>query len=257
VRSRFLSGTKHFLTLTLSAFAFIASAQNSGTIIYKETSKLHFNIQGDAPPPENLPTERYAQMILYFNADASLYMNDPSIKNDDGIVNDDVSSDGERIRIKMDAPDNRTYCDLKNNQRITQQDFMQRKFLITTDLKSKDWKITGNQKMILSYPCQEATRQDSDKKITVWFTTAIPVSTGPSSYCGLPGVVLAVDINNGDQTIIATSVSKDVDASKIKKPTEGKKVTQEEFNKIRDEKMKEMGITPGSGNNVIIKIDNR
>jgi len=248
--------TKQFLTLTLSAFTLITSAQNSGTIIYKETSKLHFNIQGDAPPPENLPTERNAQMILYFISDASLYMNNPSAKNDGGMVTDDESSDGEHIRIKMDAPDNRTYCDLKNNQRITQQDFMQRKFLITTDLKSKDWKITGNQKMILNYPCQEATRQDSDKKITVWFTTAIPVSTGPSSYCGLPGVVLAVDINNGDQTITATSVSKDVDASKIQKPTEGKKVTQEEFNKIRDEKMKEMGIQPGSGNNVIIKIDN-
>src|SRR5580765_4287736 len=115
--ANFKTMTKHFLTLALSALAFIASAQNSGTIIYKETSKLHFSIQGDAPPPENLPTERNAQMILYFNSDASLYMNDPSIKNDDGIVTDDERSDGEHIRIKMDAPDNRTYCDLKNNQR--------------------------------------------------------------------------------------------------------------------------------------------
>jgi len=248
---------KHLLlALSFSAITFISSAQNSGTIIYKETTKLHFNIQGDAPPPANLPTERNAQMILYFTQDASLYMNDPAAKNDGGMVTEDESSEGEHVRIKMDAPDNRTYCDLKNNQKIIQQDFMDRKFLITTDLKSNDWKITGNQKMILNYPCQEAVKQDSDKKITVWFTTAIPVSTGPSSYCGLPGVVLAVDINNGDQTIVATSVSKDVDSTKIQKPTEGKKVTQEEFNKIRDEKMKEMGIQPGSGNNVIIKIDN-
>jgi len=245
-----------FITLAFFTLTSIALAQNSGTIIFKETSKLHFNIQGDAPPPENLPTEHNSQMILYYTADASLYMNDPKSNNDGGMT-DDVSGDGEHIQIKMSAPDNRTYCDLKNKQQITQQDFMQRKFLITTDLNSKDWKITGNQKMILNYPCQEATRQDTDRKVSVWFTTAIPLSTGPSSYCGLPGVVLAVDINNGNQTITATSVSKDVDASKIKKPTEGKKVTQEEFNKIRDEKMKEMGIAPGSGNNVIIKIDNR
>ena len=83
------------------------------------------------------------------------------------------------------------------------------------------------------------------------------LSTGPSSYCGLPGVVLAVDINNGDQTITATSVNTDtVDVSKIVKPKDGKKVTQEEFDKIRDEKMKEMGVEPGSGNNVIIRISN-
>ncbi|MFI5134720.1 MAG: GLPGLI family protein [Chitinophagales bacterium] len=256
MRSRILSGKNLLLLLSAISITAVIHAQNSGTILYKETAKLHFNIQGDAPPPPNLPTERNAQMILYFTPDASLYMNDPSVKNDDGIVTDDESSDGEHIRIKMDAPDNRTYCDLKNNQQIIQQDFMQRKFLITKDLKSSDWKITGNQKMILNYPCQEAIRQDSDKKITVWFTTAIPLSTGPSSYCGLPGVVLAVDINNGDQTVTATAVNLGaVDASKIQKPTEGKKVTQEEFNKIRDEKMKEMGVQPGSGNNVIIRIN--
>jgi GLPGLI family protein len=254
------NATPKILLLLLSAILISAGihAQNSGTVIYKETAKLHFNIQGDAPPPANLPTERNAQTILYFNSDASLYMNDPNAKNDGGMMeNEEEGGDGEQVRIKMDAPDNRTYCDLKNNQRVDQKDFMQRKFLITTDLKANDWKLTGNQKMILNYPCQEATRQDSDKKITVWFTTAIPVSSGPSSYCGLPGLVLAVDINDGDQTLTATSVKPgEVDASKIVKPKDGKKVTEQEFAKIRDEKLKEMGVQPGSGNNVIIRVEN-
>ena len=233
-------------------------AQNSGTIIYKETAKLHINIQGDAPPPPNLPTERNAQMILYFTPDASLYMNDPSVKNDGGMINEEEAGpDGEHVQIKMDAPDNRTYCDLKSGKKINQQDFMQRKFLIESDLKATDWKLTGNQKMILNYPCQEATRQDSTRKISAWFTPAIPLATGPSSFCGLPGLVLAVNVNDGDQTLTATSVKMgDVDASKIVKPKDGKKVTEAEFNKIRDEKMKEMGIQPGSGNQMIIRIEN-
>jgi GLPGLI family protein len=195
-------------------------------------------------------------MILYFTADASLYKNDPSAKNEGGMVEDEDGGDGQHVRIQMDAPDNRTYCDLKNSQRVDQRDFMDRKFLITTDLKSPDWKLTGNQKNILSYPCQEATRTKDDKKITVWFTTSIPVFTGPSSFCGLPGLVLEVNINDGDQVIIASTIKlNEVDATKIEKPKDGKKVTEEEFNKIRDDKMKEMGVEPGSGNNVIIRIN--
>ena len=158
----------------------------------------------------------------------------------------------------MQAPDNRYWCDLKNNACLDQRDFMQRKFLIERDLQSSDWKLTSNQKKILNYPCQEATRQDGDRKITAWFTPAIPVSLGPASYTGLPGLVLEVSIDDGDQTITATSVKMgETNTSAIEKPKEGKKVTQEEFDKIREEKMKEMGIENGSGGNVIIRIENR
>jgi GLPGLI family protein len=245
-----------FLLLSAIAINTIVRAQNSGTVYFKETAKLHFSIQGDAPPPANLPTERNAQMILYYTPEASLYMNDPNAKNESGMIEEETS-DGANVHIKMDAPDNRTYCDLKNEKRIDQRDFMQRMFLIETDLKKSDWKITGNQKKVLEYPCQEATREQDGKKIVAWFTPVIPISTGPSSFCGLPGMVLEVNINDGDQIITATSIKADENSSKIVKPKEGKKVTEEEFNRIRDEKMKEMGIEPGSGNNVIIKINSR
>ena len=237
-----------FLSATI-----IMNAQTSGTVKYEERAKLHFNIQGDAPPPANLPTERKTPTILHFTADASLY---ESVKrqNDGEVVNEE--DDGGQVRIKMQVPDNKTFCDLKSSKRIDQKDFMQRKFLIENDLKASDWKLTGNQKMILNYPCQEATRVDKDKKITAWFTPAIPVSSGPSSYCGLPGLVLEVIINDGDQTVTATSVTfEKVDASVLVKPKEGKKVSQEEYDKIVAEKMKEMGVE-GGGNNVIIRVEN-
>lgn len=246
-----------FLLITLSLSSLL-HAQNSGTVFYQEKAKLHFNIQGDGPAPVNLPTERNAYTVLYFTSDASMYMNDPVKSQEPVLMDEEVSGDGERVHIRMDAPDNRSYCDLKNNKCVDQRDFMQRKFLIERDLKSSDWKLTGNQKKILNYPCQEATRQDGDKKITAWFTAVIPVSSGPSSFSGLPGLILEVIINDGDQTITATSVKAgEVNVAAMVKPKEGKKVTQEEFNNIRDEKMKEMGVENGGGNNVIIRIDNR
>jgi GLPGLI family protein len=243
-----------FLLVAFLSSTLIANAQTSGTVKYEEHAKLHFNIQGDAPAPANLPTERTSQAVLHFTPDASLY---EAVKgqNAPDMVNEE--DDGDHVQIKMVAPDNKTYCDLKNNKRIDQRDFMQRKFLIENDLKAADWKITGNQKIILNYPCQEATRQDGDRKITAWFTSAIPVSSGPSSYGGLPGLVLEVSINDGDQTITATSVTfENIDASVLVKPKEGKKVSQGEYDKIVADKMKEMGVENGGGNNVIIRVEN-
>lgn len=231
-------------------------SQASGTVSYQEKARLHFNIQGNVPPPAGLPTERGASSVLYYTPQASLYRNDPAKEEQSTSIDQETEEGG--VHIRMDAPDNQFYCDLVTNQCTDKREFMQRNFLIERELNSAAWKLTGKQKMILNYPCQEATREENDRKITAWYTPAIPVSTGPASFTGLPGLILEVVINDGDQTFTAISVQPDAAVSSyIVKPKEGKKVTEEEFNKIREEKMKEMGIENGSGNNVIIRINER
>jgi len=114
-----------------------------------------------------------------------------------------------------------------------------------------------NQKIILNYPCQEAVLKDTSRKIVAWFTSAIPVSTGPNGYANLPGIILAADIDSGKVAIAATNVElKDFDAKIMIKPTEGKKVTKEQFEKIKEEKRKEMQQEFGGNGNVIIKVRN-
>ncbi|MDB5243490.1 MAG: hypothetical protein JWP57_4115, partial [Spirosoma sp.] len=44
------------------------------------------------------------------------------------------------------------------------------------------------------------------QKITAWFAQDIPVSAGPERVNGLPGLILALDINDGDVVIEAVSV---------------------------------------------------
>ncbi len=229
------------------------SAQNSGTVYYNEIRKLHINIQGNASPPPNLPTENTNHTVLHFTADASLYMNDES-KQNDGMNADEENGEGDRIVIRMGAPDNRVYCDFTNKTVVRQEDFMQRKFLVESELKADGWRLTGKQKIILNYPCVEAVKEDSTQKVVVYFTPSITVSTGPQEFIGLPGLVMEANIDDGDQIIIATEIKLEVNAEKIQKPKDGKKVTEEEFNAIVDEKMKEMGIERGGGN-VIIKIE--
>jgi GLPGLI family protein len=68
-------------------------------------------------------------------------------------------------------------------------------------------------------------------RITAWYTPQIPVSTGPDTYYGLPGLIL--EINAGRTTMLCTEVtisSKEV--LEIDAPNKGKEVSREEYIKI-------------------------
>jgi GLPGLI family protein len=135
---------------------------------------------------------------------------------------------------------------------------MTRTFLVEGNLSASDWKITGNSRIVLGYNCQEAILKDTTNVTKAWFTGSIPVSAGPAGFYGLPGLILQVDINEGKRLITAASFDPSIEVTDfLIKPKEGKKVTQEEYRKIVDDKMKEMGHEQGQGtNHVMIRIQN-
>jgi len=154
--------------------------------------------------------------------------------------------------IKMKEPNNKIFTDLAKKEQVEQREFMSRVFLIEGGA-DQQWKLTGNQKMILDFPCQEAIFEKDSSKIVAWFTPVIPVSIGPSNYGGLPGLILSVEADDGKNVITANSVDfTPVSAGKLEKPRKGKNVTREEFDQIVAEKMKEMGAENGSGGTQMI-----
>jgi len=251
-----------FTFISLAFFASL-SAQNekgksfdTGKLTYVEKTKFEIK-QMDGISEEMMaafPKERSAQKVLYFTPDASLYVNDKANTKEE-VINQE--SEGAMVQIYMTEPDDKTFCDLKTKKRFEQSEFMSRMFLIESEMSKTEWKLTGKQRTFLDYPCQEAILQDTGNKVLAWFTPMIPVQTGPGNYGNLPGLILALDINDGKTTITATSIDLTApDKSLIVKPKEGKKVTQEQFTKIQDEKMKEMGQEGGgSGTHIIMKIE--
>ena len=144
--------------------------------------------------------------------------------------------------------DNRIlYKNLASAGMIDSRDFMQKQFLIKGPPTERKWKIGTGQKEILGQNCLQASyRQDSTTHIVAWFSPQLQPFNGPSDYQGLPGMILQIDINDGERMITATTIqSENVDTSIIVPPSKGKEVTDEEFKKIRDEKMKEMGMMQG------------
>jgi GLPGLI family protein len=248
---------KRTIIILLALVSFkLAYAQISGKVFYDEKMKLEIHVDDTNPQMfEGMPKEHTLKKVLYFNSDASLYESDKSNNEEQKLEQQDDS--GARIVIDMQVPDDKMYTDLKSHQKVELRDFMSRKFLIESDITKIQWKLTGKQKKILDYPCQEAVLQDTSKKLVVWFTSAITVSTGPSGYGNLPGLILEAEMDNGRFNVLANKVElTEIDKSKLVKPKGGKKVSKEEFNKIVDEKRKEMMGENGGDGNVIIKIRN-
>jgi GLPGLI family protein len=215
---------------------------------------MNVKLDGEAAQFAHLfPKEQKMQHVLRFTPEAALFEAVQKEKPKEEDVAD-AGNGGPRIRMQMDVPKDKIYTNLKEGKTVEQRDFMTRKFLVSGDMNKIAWKVTGNQKTILTYPCQEAIMiKDKDTTIA-WFTTAIPISAGPHGWTGLPGMILEAK-RNSDIRITAQSVTPgSVDAGLIKEPKGGKKVTKEEFNAIVEAKRKEMGAEDGNGNHVIIRV---
>jgi len=247
--------------LIMTGFMLMAQTANngfllSGSVIYEQTVQLNIQLEGDAAQfADAMPKERKSEKILHFSEEAALFENHQTEDAEEAMD----MHDGGTMMIKMAEPDNKTFTDLKKGNQIEQKEFMSRMFLIESELPKGDWKITGKQKMILEYPCQQATTNVEDQEIQAWFTPSIAVPAGPAKFGNLPGLVLEVNIDEGEHIIIAKYIElKEVDKALLKKPSKGKEVTEEEYHAIVEEKMKEMGVehggASGSGHAVVVKI---
>ncbi len=245
------------LSLFVIALSIGLFAQNSetslkeGKVVYEEYQKLELHIEGiPAEFLDKMPKERRSKKELIFTEDLSLYQNAEKDDNEEDIV---MHGGGAMIQMKTSEPDNKLFYDANKSATIEQREFMTRVFLIEGEIKKGEWKMTGEQKTILDYECMQAVKENEEgEKTTAWYCPSIPVSSGPSSYLGLPGLVLQVDQKDGDHTLTAQSVEfSAVNKSLLKKPKKGKKVSREEFDTIVKEKMEEMGAEGGGSGGAV------
>ena len=68
------------------------------------------------------------------------------------------------------------------------------------------WKILAKSDSVLSYLCSKAECQFKGRMWTAWFTAEIPVSDGPWKLCGLPGLILRAEDNEGHYSFTATGM---------------------------------------------------
>jgi len=239
---------KYVITLVVQVvLLFPMVAQEQGRIVYEEKIDIHRRIPEErAEMKEMIPQFRTSQYELCYTQEASKYKAKPQAEED--MVETHGGGGGGQFRMRMNAPKREVYKNLAEDKAVDEREFMTKMFLIKGKASPFAWKIADGQKKIMDFMCMQALYQDSTANYVVWFTPQIPVSNGPAEFGGLPGMIMQVDINDGERTITAVEVNaEEVDPELLKEPTKGKEVTQEEFREIMHEKMKEMREMNGGG----------
>jgi len=105
-------------------------------------------------------------------------------------------------------------------------------YRIEDDEPKHKWKILNEIREVAGYLCMKAETVDSIKGQTLhaWFTTEIPLASGPEGLGGLPGLILMLEVNDGTAIIEASKVTlKEEVEFKEPKKIKGKKVSTEEY----------------------------
>lgn len=220
-----------------------------GVIKYQQITKYNFKTTGKARWDNfiaTLPTTGKRAKVLYFTKEKALYEEDP--------VEIEASNQGLQKALfvinkgKPPSPElEKVYYDFRKDEMTRQVAFMTRDFQVSGPTVKKAWKLTNKMTKVQDYTCMSAELKMGEDVITAWFTPEIPISAGPDLFYGLPGLILVVE-KNGETAFMATSIdltppTEDV----LSKPDRGNKVTQEKFDEIMEEKIKEFKETAGKG----------
>lgn len=244
---------KKTIAIVLLISVYSANSQNfQGKAVYKTHQKVSVKIKGnDAMQKrisERLKKEFQKTYTLYFNPKESFYKVDEKLEK---------PVKRNRMSVMFGRGSEKTYKNISEQKITKQTELMGKLFLIKDQLQKPKWVLTEETKNIGTYKCHKATysyekkRNTMDKEtgkiksvidtvqVTAWYTPQIPISNGPEKYWGLPGLIL--EVNQGKKTIVCTEVVLNPSEKiEITPPKKGKKVTQKEFDKIKEEKTAEM-----------------
>ena len=252
-----------FLTVAMTQ-----AQQKEGKVIYERTAQMVARqmIVNGVDMAAQLPKSRVDKFELTFGNNQSLWKH-----VDEDNAQDEMSGNGMQIRMVAQGANDVIFHDFSSARKVEQREMFDKKFIIADSIRKLSWKITGETKTILGHICQQAIAQRTgtrmqtlmengkiEKKevtdtanLVAWFTTEIPVSAGPEVQGQLPGLILALDMNNGRTVYRAIELQPKTDLATIKEPTKGKKVTPDEFTKERDKMMEELMKNNQGGNRVI------
>jgi GLPGLI family protein len=261
---------KIFLAIpALLLLTILHAQQKQGKVVYERTAQLNIQINDNEEIARMLPKTRTDKFELTFGNNQSFW-----VHSDEEVDNDFGGGSGMQIKMVGPGQNDIVFHDFNTAKRIDQREMFDKKFIIEDSIRKLTWKMSDETQTILGHVCRKATTQRIGQRmqmtmengkmerkevsdttpIVAWFTTDIPVSAGPEVQGQLPGLILALDMNNGRMVYKATEISEKADLATIKAPTKGKKVTPEEYRTETAKMLDEMQRNnQGGGNRMIIR----
>jgi GLPGLI family protein len=247
----------HIIAIAILGFVINSVAQDfTGKAVYKTNRKTGFKIGGDSNMSEAQKLNQKT-FILEFDKTTSSYKEEEKLN----APNPQANLGGMQVISVFGGGGSGSlyFKNLKEKRFVSKTDIMGKTFLIKDSIPNYEWQLTSETKNIGNYTCYKATftKEVENRMMTVengetkqtkktetiittaWYTPQIPISNGPTFYHGLPGLIL--EINDGKTTIVCTEiVLNPSEKITISEPDKGKIVSQAEYDKIRDEKNKEL-----------------
>ena len=143
----------------------------------------------------------------------------------------------------MAGQNNTIFTDLAAGFTTAQKKVFEETFLVKDSTRKINWKITDETRVIAGYTCRRANALVLDTVYVVaFYTDQIPVSGGPESFSGLPGMILGVALPHENVTWFATKVTDNaIDPKTLVAPKKGKPTNNKELHKTLTEAMKDWG----------------
>ncbi|OIQ39660.1 MAG: hypothetical protein BM563_04025 [Bacteroidetes bacterium MedPE-SWsnd-G1] len=253
-----------FLVLCSSILSFGQGFQGKAT--YQTKTTMDLNLEGSNIPldqqeriKERMKSRLEKVFELSFNSTESIYKEEEQL--------DRPGQGGRGMRFGGFGA-GKNYKNIKDQQYTQEQNLMGKEFLVKDELEKLEWEFLDESKVVGKHLCFKAVAKkmapnveafrfgrgrggnnndtsekpkDSLKEIEVvaWYTPDIPVSHGPDSYWGLPGLILEINADN-TQIVCTKIVLNPKEKAEIKMPKKGEVVTAEEYREISIKKMKEM-----------------
>lgn len=261
---------KRIFALSLVLISATAFGQNIGTVTYERKINMHRRIT-DEQMRAMIPQFRTSKHLLLFSDSVSIYKTLPENEAPDPF---DGGGGGGRVVFRMGAGDGGvTYKNFSTQQSLTEQDLGDKTYIIQDTIRQQGWKLSEETKTILGITCKKATmkvtaprggmqirmggpggaapRTDTanaaPQQITVvaWYAESLSTPVGPESYGNLPGLVLEVNMNDGETVLTALDIKKTVDTKELKEPKKGKRISRQEFAQKQQEMFRNMQMGGG------------
>lgn len=113
------------------------------------------------------------------------------------------------------------------------QDHAAKIFQYEEILPELKWNLEKENKTILGYACNKATTEYRGRKYITWYTTDIPISSGPYVFEGLPGLILEISDTKDHFNFTAIAMDKIPREIYLNNEKHILKVTREQFRKVQ------------------------
>ncbi len=220
------------LLLSTGLFAQNAHFTTSGVIEYEKTVNMFALLKREI----NKDNEAFYQPLY-----DSYVKNQPQFKKLKSKLNfadnktlftpivDESSSGNFFGNMALVNQNNTILTDLQTKTFIGQKLVFDEAFLIRDSTRKITWKITDETREIAGFTCRRANAIVLDSVYVVaFYCDQIPVSGGPESFSGLPGMILGLALPHENITWFATKVTEQsIDPKDMLPPKKGKPVNNE------------------------------